>query len=323
MILLIFLILLAVAAEAFFAGAETAFISVNFLKLMHLIEKKNKKALLVHDILKKPERLLVTTLVGTNLSVVVSSACATALFARFKPSYEALLTTVVMTPISFIFAELLSKTVARYRANRAVLSLAGFLVFFSRLLTPLVAFFTLVARSVAGIINPGGVKKNPFLTKDEIKCLIKDISCEGILEPREKEAIDKIFDMTLTKAADVMVPLREAARFDVSEDMGTLRQKMRTARFTRFPVFEGRELKGMINIYDLFYAVPDDWRSVIRPLVRVEQEESLDKVFSKMQPRKESMAAVFKGPEPVGIVTMEDLMEEVTSRLALPEKKTL
>ena len=71
MTLLLFFIFLALLAEAFFSGAETAFISVNLLKLMHLIEKKNNKAMAVHDLLKKPDRLLATTLIGTNLSVVV------------------------------------------------------------------------------------------------------------------------------------------------------------------------------------------------------------------------------------------------------------
>lgn len=313
---LILLIVLALVAEAFFSGAETAFVSVNFLKLMHLIEKKNKKALLVHDILKKPERLLVTTLVGTNLSVVISSACATALFARVVPEYEALLTTLVMTPVSFIFAQLLTKTLARYWANRSVMSLADPLEFFARLLKPLVAFFSLVARSISSLVNRGGIKKNPFLTKDEIKSLIKDISREGILQPQEKEAIDKIFDMTMTKAADVMVPLKDIVRFDAAQDLQALKIIMRSSGFTRFPVFDGKALKGMVNIFDLFYKNPPDWHSCIRPLVFVNQEESLDKVFSKMQPQKESMAVVCKASEPVGLLTMEDLMEEVTSQLA-------
>lgn len=315
-IVFLLLIVLALIGEAFFSGAETAFVSVNFLKLMHLIEKKNKKALLVHDILKKPERLLVTTLVGTNLSVVISSACATDLFSRWTQDYEALWTTLIMTPLSFIFAQLLSKTLARYWANRAVMSLAGPLEFFARLFKPLVVFFTMIARSISNLINRGGVKKNPFLTKDEIKSLIKDISREGILQPQEKEAIDKIFDMTLTKAVDVMVPMKDVIRFDVSQDLEALKNVMRTSGFTRFPVFDGKVLKGMINIFELFYTEPADWRTCIRPLMSVDQEESLDKVFSKMQPRKENMTSVCKGADPVGILTMEDLVEEVTSQLA-------
>lgn len=316
----LFLIVLALMGEAFFSGVETAFVSVNFLKLMHLIEKKNKKALLVHDLLKKPERLLVTTLIGTNLCVVVSAVCATAVFARISPAYAALLAVVVMTPLSFVFSQLLAKTVARYRANRVVLLAADMVNFFSMVFLPLVAFFSFLATSIARVVSPTGLKKNPFLTKDEIKSLIKDISSEGILEPQEKEAIGKIFDMTLTRAADVMVPLKNIVGFDLGEDIASLKQKVRVSSFTRFPVFSGKELKGMVNIFDIFYAQFHDWPSLVRPIVRVDQEESLDKVFSRLQPQKKHMAAVCKGTELVGILTMEDLMEEITSKLTSGKK---
>jgi CBS domain containing-hemolysin-like protein len=251
--------------------------------------------------------------------VVVSSACATALFARISFSYAALLTTLIVTPVSFVFAQLLSKTVARTRANRIALWVASPIDFFSKVLSPLVIFFSFVASALARLVNPGGLKKNPFLTKDEIKSLIKDISHEGILEPQEKEAIDKIFDMTLTRAADVMVPLKDVKSFDLTEDVLSIKQKIRGSDFTRFPVFAGKELKGMVNIFDIFYADFHDWPSLVRPVNRAEQDESLDKVFSRLQPHKENMAAVYKGEELVGILTMEDLMEEITSKLTSPK----
>lgn len=323
MTVLLFIIIVALLLEAFFSGAEASFISVNFLKLMHLIEKKNKYAMLVHNLLKKPDRLLATTLIGENLSVVASSACATAIFSRLFYGYGELLAAAVMTPISFVFCQLLTKTVCRYHANRVVLYIAGPLSMSERLFLPLVNFFTFFAASIAHIINPGGLKKNPFLTKDEIKSLIKDISREGILEPHEKDAIDKIFDMTLTRAADIMVPLKDVVSFDVADTVGIIKDKCRSSALTRFPVFDGRQLRGILNIFDIFYASPEgssetglaDWKTFIRPIARIEYDESLDKVFSKIQPNKEAMAAVTKAGDVVGILTMEDLMEEITSRL--------
>lgn len=322
MIYLLFLILLALFSEGFFSGAETAFISVNFLKLTHLIEKKNKRAMRVHNLLKKPERLLITTLIGINISVVISSACATVLFSQISKPYSALIATVVMTPLSFIFCQLLPKTVFRNRANQIVLKVAGPLIFAERLFLPLVSFFSFFSRSVAKIVNPKGIKKNPFLTKDEIKSLIKDISREGVLDMHEKDAIEEIFDLTLAKAADVMVSLEAVIRVDFSEDVESVKQKCRLHRFTRFPVFDGEALKGVINIFDIFFflqnniaSADQDWRKLIRTIIRVENSESLDKVFARMQPNKETMAAVFKGEKVVGIITMEDLMEDIEVKL--------
>ena len=275
----------------------------------------------VHDLLKKPDRLLATTLIGTNLSVVISSACTTALFAKINPATSALWATVVLVPASFIFCQLLPKTIFRYRANRLVLYIAGLLDFSEKLFLPFVIFFTFLANSVEKIVNPVGLKKNPFLTKDEIKSLIKDISREGILKPQEKEAIDKIFDMTLTKAADIMVSLKNIVYFDSAESFESIKQKCRRTPFTRFPVFEGKSLKGIINIFDLFYNdASESWQTLVRPMIKIEIDESLDKIFSKMQPHKEMVAAVFKGLEMVGLLTMEDLMEEITSKLTAMKK---
>ncbi len=321
MIFLFLIIVLALGLEAFFSGAETAFVSVNFLKLMHLIEKKNKRAMMVHDLIKKPDWLLTTTLIGTNLSVVASSACATALFAQINPGYAALLTTLVMTPLAFVFCQLLPKTIGRYHANRASLYLAPYLKFSEKIFFPFVHFFSFIANAIAKVVNPRGLRKNPFLTKDDIKSLIKDISREGILEPHEKEAIDKIFDLTLEKAADVMVPLNEIVGVDLAENTDSIKEKCRASRFTRFPVFYMKKPEGLINIFDIFYAAGQakDWKLFIRPLMRVESTESLDKVFSKMQPNKEIMAAVFKQDEMIGILTMEDLMEDITLKLTAPK----
>jgi len=320
MIVMLLIIGVAFLLEAFFSGAETAFVSVNFLKLMHLIERRNKRALRVHDLIKKPDRLLATTLIGTNLAVVLSSSCAAALFFPLGPVYAPLATILVMTPLSFIFCQLLPKTVCRYRANRVVLGLAGPLMWSEKVFLPLVSFFSFFANSVARIVNPAGLKKNPFLTKDDIKSLIKDISREGILEPQEKEAIDKIFEMTLTKAVDIMVPLKDVVSVDMQESFESIREKIRVHPYPRFPVTEGKAFKGTLNVFDIFYAPASDWRGLVRPLLRVEQDESLDRVFSKLQPQNERLAAVYQGEAVIGILTMEDLLEEITSRLTSSRK---
>ena len=141
------------------------------------------------------------------------------------------------------------------------------------------------------------------------------ISREGILEPHEKEAIDKIFDMTLTKVADIMVPLKNAVSLEAGMSFEDVKARARSVAATRFPVFEGKALKGMLNIFDALYDGGGNWIACMRPIVRLESDESLDKAFSKMQPAQEALAAVCKGPDVVGLLTMEDLMEYITSQL--------
>lgn len=308
----IFYIILSIGLVAFFAGGETAFTSVKFMKLMHLIEKKDKPALLVHKILKRPDRLLITTLVGTNIAVVVASALATDLFFRFSPLHASAIASFFMVPLILIFGEIIPKTICQNKSNQISLKIAPLILFSQKIFFPINAVISLITTSLLNIIGPRTIKKNPFLTKDEIKLIIRDVTKEGIIEDYEREVIDRILDFTLTKAADIMVAIKDVVYVEYTLSKDEVLDKAKKFGFTRLPVFENKGIKGVINIFDIFYHGNDkDWREFMRPLRTVSFDERLDVVFSLMQPNKEAMVAVLKDNTPVGILTMEDLIEEI------------
>ncbi|MDD5292269.1 MAG: CNNM domain-containing protein [Candidatus Omnitrophica bacterium] len=305
-------IILAIGLVAFFAGGETAFTSIKFMKLMHLIEKKDKAALLVHNILKRPDRLLITTLVGTNIAVVIASSLATHLFIRLNPDYASIMTTFIMVPFVLIFGEIIPKTICQNKSNQVSLKIAPLILFSQKIFLPINVVVGLITTSLLNIIGPRTIKKNPFLTKDEIKLIIRDVTKEGIIEDYERDVIDRIFDFTLTKAADIMVPIKDVICAQSSQSKQEILDKAGKYGFTRLPVFEDKNIKGVINIFDIFYNSSDkDWHEFIRPLSKISFDERLDGVFSMMQPNKEVMAAVVKNNIPVGMLTMEDLIEEI------------
>lgn len=313
--MVIILIILALGLEAFFSGSETALVSVNPMKLRHLVEKKDKRAQIVYHLLKRPDRLLATTLVGTNFAVVISSALATFLLSGFFKERGSLIAICLITPLALIFGEIIPKTIFRKKANRVVLRVAPLLEFFQRLFKPVVLITSGIAKSLVFLVNPKGIRKNPFVTREEIKLLVRETALEGILEEQEKEAIDSIFEFTLTHVEDVMTPFKNVVYVNYSEEEDSIKQKSKKYGFIRLPVFKNKELLGLVNIFDLFYN-HGDWRNYIRPLRKVGIDERLDAVFSKMQPNKESMAAVIKNKKVVGIFTMEDLMEEIVCGIA-------
>lgn len=308
-------IVLSIVLAAFFSGSETAFTSVKFMKLVHLIEKKDKPALLVHDILKRPDKLLATTLIGTNLSVVIASAFATNLIFQFNQRYASTIATSLMVPLILIFGEIIPKMVSQNRSNQICLKIAPLLMFTQKILSPLVIIMSAITTSLLDLITPRAIKKNPFLTKDEIKLIIRDVTKEGIIEDYEREVIDRIFDFTLTKAADIMVPIKDVAYVEYKQSKEEIVEKSKKFGFTRLPVFQERNIRGVINIFDLFYNDENNnWQEFIRPLRSVSFDERLDVVFSAMQPNKETMVAVLKDNLPLGILTMEDLIEEIVYR---------
>lgn len=310
----IFFIVLFLSLAGFFSGAETAFVSVNFLKLLYLIEKRNKHALIVHNLLKKPDRLLATTLIGTNLSIVISSALSTSLFFHITERYAVIVSSILISFLVLIYSEILPKTIFRYKANRLILKVAPSLLFFERIFLIPLKVIGFIVESLTNLIGSKEFKKNPFLTKDEIKILIRDVSREGIIKQEEKALIDRIFEFTLTKVADIMIPLKEVVSVNYTDSEELIKEKAKIYGFSRFPVFENKDIKGVINIFDLFYN-EGDWRQFIRPLRKVKISERIDKLFSQMQLNKESMAAVIKDKKLIGIVTMEDIIEEIIERL--------
>ena len=305
-------IVLSIFLAAFFSGSETAFTSIKFIKLIHLIEKKDRLALAVHSILKRPDKLLATTLIGTNISIVIASAFATNLVFQFNKTYAPIIATCLMAPLILIFGEIIPKTIGQNKSNQICLKIAPLFLFTQRILSPIIIIISAITASLLNLIAPRTIKKNPFLTKDEIKLIIRDITKEGIIEDYERKVIDRIFDFTLTKAVDIMVPLKEVANIGLRHSREEILEKSRRFGFTRLPVIEGKDIKGVINIFDIFYNSQDrNWHEFIRPLRTVSFDDRLDVVFSLMQPNKETIAAVLKNNFPIGILTMEDLVEEI------------
>jgi len=316
----LFFILMAISFGAFFSGSETAFTSIKFIKLINLIEKNDKRALLVNRIISRPDKLLATTLIGTNISVVFASALATDLFMRFNPDTASLMATILVVPLVLMFGEIIPKTVCQNKSNQASMIVAPLLFLVQKILLPIIAVVSAITNFLLELIGPRTVKKNPFLTKDEIKIIIRDVAKEGVLEDYERQVINRIFDFTLTKAADIMVPLNKVAPLSYTQTREDILEQAKQFSFTRFPIFDSGTLKGVLNIFDVFYNQEDkEWQKFIRPIRMVSFNDRLDLVFSVMQPNKETMVAVMKENKCIGILTMEDLIEEIVYR-ATPQQ---
>jgi len=311
-----FYIFLAIGLAAFFSGSETAFTSIKFIKLIDLIEKKDKRALLVHRMLKRPDRLLATTLIGTNISLVLASTLATNFFMKFNQEMGSLYATVFTVPLILVFGEIIPKTICQNKSNRMAILMAPLLNLAQNIFMPFVLMMNAISSFLSGLIAPRAVKKNPLLTKDEIKIIIREVAKDGILEDYERQVIDRILDFTLTKAVDIMVDLNKVAGVAYTYNREEVLAQAKKFDFTRFPVFDKGTLKGVLNIFDVFYNQQEkEWQRFIRPIRMVSFNDRLDVVFSVMQPNKETMVAVMKENRCIGILTIEDLIEEIIYRV--------
>jgi putative hemolysin len=301
--------------QAFFSASEISFISSNILILRHRQEKGDKLSSYVLQLLLKPEKFLVTILVGINLSVVLSSSFLTFFLMKIGIKESHLWTTFLFTPLVVIFAELIPKNIGRYYKEDFSCGAVKVIIFFKRLFYPLIISMEWVSRLLVKTFI-GKVKiRSPFVTKEEIKSLIKEIEKAGGIDKGEKEAIEEVFEFRQSKIKDVCVVLRKVVGLDYTDSYNKILKIIKEKGFTRYPVFKNREIIGYINIYDLFYSPQREWTSLIRPITKVGMNQNLYEVFTTLKSKKESIALVYKGKKIYGIVTLQDLIREIITSI--------
>jgi len=320
-ILYIIIILIAILFEGFFSGAEIAIISLNRIRLRILSEAKEKKALLIQSMLKNPNRLLATTLVGTNIAVVVSSSLCTRLLYDKYGSDTGWMTTLLLSPLILVFAEFIPKAVFSHGANRITFYLGTVLKFFWKILYPIVWLVNIFVNAILTMINgkKSLKKKSPFVTKDEIRYLIKESEAQGHIDTYERSIIYKIFDIGKKKINSVMNRLDELVYIQELATIDDLLKKARETGYSRFPV---KTLKGnfigIINILDIVYQEDktQPLKNFLRPLEYVEADMYVDNALFRIKSKKQTLAiTVDSEDKPIGFFTMEDLLEELIGEI--------
>lgn len=302
--------------QGVFASSEIAFVSSSLLKV-RAIREKDRNTLFAYRLLLKPERFLATALVGTNISVVVSSSLATSLLIHLGFGQRSnIWVTFLMPPLIVIFAELVPKNIGRYYREELGIRIANVYRFLEILLFPVVSLIEKASLLVVRLIT-GKVKKRSFFVKrEELLALAKEIEREGILEKGEKEAIEDVFDFGETKLKEVLTQSRNIVGIDFTDSRERIMALARERGFIRYPVFRDRKVAGYLNIFDLFYDEEKDWHQHIRPIIHVGVNQKSYQVFSLLKHRKENIAAVMRGTRLLGIVTLEDLIKEILSSIA-------
>lgn len=312
-------IVLSLMVHAFFAGSETGMISASVLKLRHSVEQGGKAAKLAYELLSRPEYLLSTTLVGTNIALVVSSALSTLLFVKWLgPELGPVSATAAVTVVVLLYCEILPKTLFRQHADRLVAQIALPLHFGERVLWPVVVVTTAVTRRVVGLLGKPKEGASPFVTREEIRMLVEEIGAQGVLESHEQGLIHGVLDFALTPVSEVMVPRSQMVWVDQTWTRERIQELSRTHGVTRLPVFSGKRPVGFVNVFDLFYQ-ESDWRQFVRPIRQVRPSDHVDVLIRDMRAKKQNIALVTEEGRVLGMVTIRNLMEAVLSRMHVQE----
>ena len=315
-------ILLGIIFSAFFAGSEAALTAVNKIRLRHLVELGDKRAIETDKFISNEGRFLGTTLVGTNIGVVLASALATKLFANFfGPHNGALISTFIITFIILIFGEIIPKTLFRQSSDSMSLHIIYPLKFVFQLLRPIIWVIDII-KNILFFPFRDKIKKDSdlFMSKKDIELIIATTGSKGMVTHNENVLIQRIFDLGRTTIRKIMMPLSTVALVNMNNSIEQLKELSRKTKFARFPVYVNNitNIVGTVNIYEYFF--DNEQKNVVGDYLNkpffVYQTDHVDDILNIMRKNKINMAVVVNSANvPVGIVTIEDLLEEIVGEI--------
>ncbi|KAF0119541.1 MAG: hypothetical protein FD151_1972 [bacterium] len=275
----------------------------------------------IEKILKEPDQLIGTLLVGNNMVNIAATAVGTAIAISVFGKEGILIATVCMTLLLLIFGEITPKTYAAYNASKFSLVAIYPVRFFIVLFHPIVWVISRISHFLLLIIGQKGKSRWSPITEEEIETLIEVGEEEGAFEPRKGRMLAGIFDLTDLTVEDLMVPVNDIVSIEVSMGLDEIERVITENEFSRYPVYEKdiNNILGYIHVKDFFKGKnrPDlSIKNIIRQPLFIPETKVVYVQLLDFQKERAHMAFVVDEYGNIrGIVTMEDIIEEITGEI--------
>ena len=316
----VWIIGLALLVTAFFSAAEMSFIAANRVRLRHMAEGGHRTAVRYLEAFRSPERLLSTAMMGVTLAHITASSVATWALIPVVGGGAALLVTLGLTPLMLVFGEVIPKAIAQERATGLILVLFPMIEGVGKLLAPLTWGANALVGRALSLVGRQPTSTRQFVSREELKLLLQMEPEEADVTVTEAEMIDKIFDLGETAVREVMVPLVDLAALPETASPADAVRLIRERGYSRIPVFTDRafNIVGVVTTMDLLRlgGQAPDLRSLMRPATYVPETKRIDDLLREMQKNRVQLAVVvdeYGGA--VGIVTVEDIVEEIVGEI--------
>lgn len=311
-ILLIFLIIL----SAFFSGAETALMSIHYVKVKYLVKKKKPGAKILSKLKKNPHQLIITLLLGNNIVNIFATAIATYLFIGWLGPSGAAISAIVMTIVILIFGEIIPKTFAVQNYEKVSLAVAAPTNILLKIFFPLVKVFSIMTSTLNKFIKPTTSHK---ISEEELRVILTLGRQEGVLSKDVAKIMHKVLDFEDTKVTKVMTPTEKVKFVDGNLKIEEVIDFIVKHSFSRYPVYlENKDnVIGVLDVDDVLKAIKEKKgfflvKDLIRPVEFVLPNKELGDLLYEFEDRSVLMAIVVDGEGDVlGLVTIEDLLEEI------------
>lgn len=315
------LMFVALIGSALYSGLETGVVSVNRLRLQHLIRRQYRHARLVQRFVEQPDLLLGTTLVGTNVCNVAISVISAHVAVQAMPETGLWVASVGSTVVLLIFGEYLPKAWFRSYPAYRVLPFARFLDWSARLFYPVRVGVMQLSQWLVPNRKADTGQAVPFVTREELSYLTREGEQTGELTSAERRMMQGVLALTHKTCADIMIPLAQMVRVEANTPAAEVLDLARKRSVSRLPVYRADTgvFTGLVHVLDLLIA-PDLGGRVAHDFARPPQfvapTDRADQLLPHMQRSRQPLALVQDADEQVlGLVSIEDILEEIVGEM--------
>ncbi|MCD7884450.1 MAG: hemolysin family protein [Lachnospiraceae bacterium] len=315
--LLLVILLLLLLLSAFFSSAETALTCANRIRLQALADEGDKRALAVLKTVENRSKLLSTLLIGNNLVNNFLSALTASLAIKLVGDGSISVATAIITVLILIFGEITPKNIATTYPEKLSLIYCPIISGLMKLLTPVIFIINSVCRLLLKPFHISLDGSMNTVTEQELRTFVDVSHQEGVIEKEEREMIYNVVDFGDSLVKDVMRPRSEVVMVSDTDSFEEIKETFRQEKYSRLPVYheDPAHVVGILNIKKFFCYDNEDGfdmeEAMYKPHFTYEFKKTSDLLVA-MRKDSASMAVVLdEYGETVGIVSLEDLIEEI------------
>ena len=307
-----------VVFSGYFSATETAFTSLNRIRMKNMANDGNKRAREVMELSDNYDNLLSTILVGNNIVNIALSSIAPVFFMGLYPTYGATIATAVATIVVLIFGEISPKGLAKEHPEKFAMFSAPFIGILTVLLTPVNWVFAQWKKVLAKVFNADGVRP---ITEEELLTMVEEAQTEGGIGEEQSELIQNAIEFNDLDAWDVLTPRVDIIAIEIDDTEEEVHQMFLESGFSRLPVYEGDldNIVGVLNQKDFHNFIRGGRASIseyVKPVIFVAGSMKIAQLLKKLQTVKTHIAIIvdeYGGTD--GLVTMEDIIEELVGEI--------
>ena len=308
--------------QGFFSGSEIALVNADKLRLRHLANRGERGAQLVLKMFRRPEVVLGTTLVGTNMSLVALTTLGTLLMIRIFGTVGDFIAFLVYTPIFLIFGEVVPKSVYQQKADLLAPRIIFPLRFFSWLFYPVVFLFSGLARIAVRLLGIKASHQSLFITREQVRLILEGAERAADLDVFDRDRLIRAVRFADKTVGEVMIPIGEVTMVSRGQSTTEAVKIARRHGYFRLPIYkdEPGQIVGVLALNIWMLLDPDltkkPMAELCTPVLYVVENQPVDEILDELHNRDDHMAIVIdEFGSAIGMITLEDVLEQVVGEV--------